>query len=352
MGTISKRELNYMKTAHRNQMVENYSAKKETINCVYQEILRIKTKTIKEIDEIIFKKYKAHFDENLLKDLKGISSSKFEEISYIYLYKLALDNNDRIKELLYKAKLDLIESKKEEKIKKTIEAKERRQNKLEEKEAKRNDELKELNNIMDGVISGTKEIDKEQFNQKMQSIRLRLSEIDKDKYIDFLFALKNVNSISKEEINELLEVFEYFIKNLENNYNYLSDSNIPMKDRLEKGSKLKIAGEDTLDSLYKNNPNRLNNWRIDKLEKELNLYNNYKNMLLSIRDEENIDAANQLSAQDKKTLDTQEDFVKDFYSNYKNANDLYNKKIKKLNTIPPIQVDEMNDKFKKRLIRK
>ncbi|MBO6195208.1 MAG: hypothetical protein J6O56_02535 [Bacilli bacterium] len=353
MGRITTKEQRYISRVKCAEMIDCTKDIRERHITFYNIIVENKEQSFEEIIEKLNDKLKLKFDKEMIaKYIKRtkfeISATKGDELIVIYNYINARENNDYNKALLYKAKLNLIDRKKEEVAKKSKDAIKNRTNK--ENLEIHDCNVKEVNKMMDDIING-EEVSKDLVISKMQFLKKYLKEFNKDKYMDFLFKYNNLETISKEEVKQLIEVVDFFIDNLTNNLLNLKKVDSDNKEEVEKAVKLPVTGEEALDDVIKNSNGRLLSWKIGKIERELAFYNRYKEMLIKFDKTEDLSAVKKILPNDKKQMLEQYDFIKDFYFNTKTANDVYNLNIRGIVTIPQNDYDELNNNYKKRLIK-
>lgn len=356
MRRQSTKEQRYIARQKFAEITESTKEIRGKYNAFYEIVVKNRENTLDEIIEVLNNRLNMNFDKAMfikfIKQIKNeISATKGEELIVIYNYINAKANNDNNRLLLYTAKLTLIDRKKEENRQKTLKSIETRNNGIIAKQERHSELIDEVNEMFDNVLNDTKEVSRDEVITRMQFIKRYLKELDYDKYLNFLFKYNNLNSISKEEIEQLNEVIDYFITNLINNLLTLKKINTKNEEEVLNASKLPVDGEDSVDDSIKNKPGRLLKWKISKIEGKLAFYERYKEMLIKLHDTDDLNAVKKILPNDKKQMLGQYDFIVDFYENLKKANDVYNVNIKNVLTIPQNDYEELNSNFKKRLLK-
>lgn len=162
--------------------------------------------------------------------------------------------------------------------------------------------------VKDGKIS-----DKHLF----ENIRARAKEFSKEELTSIYILKYHLKQISEKEINQYVEVLEYFIKNLEIN--------------IENSKK-------------ESNLNQLKTLRV-----KLTMYRTISDYLKKFIQNLKIENFEQLSHYDKKYILNDEEFIIDYYNDILNVLMTY-MKICKLNTISDNKLKELKEEFQKQLI--
>lgn len=356
MRQKSSRELRYISNKKMAFISDEYSMKKARSAYFYDIVINNREKTFEELLSILSDKMSMEMDKEtiskMLKEMKTmISVTKAQELTYI-INLMILKNSDRKDKIkYYEEKLLEIEKTREEKVEKTMNSLKRKEEKKEEKKEKHAEEIKAAEVIMDRVINDDEDIDRKELIKKVQFIKRNLKEIDKDKYLDFIFKYNNIESFSREELLQLSEVLNYFIVHLDKNIERIHNLNEYNEEEIVEASKLPVDGEESLDEAIKAKPRRLLRWKLTKMEKRLETYSLCKEILDGVIEQDDLSGTKRIDTPAKRQLLEQEEFVADFFINLKNANDSYNMYIKNLVNIAPNDYENLNNNFKKRLIK-
>lgn len=131
----------------------------------------------------------------------------------------------------------------------------------------------EVNNLINDFLKG-KGIPENKLESLRERIRKHLKDLDYKTVNDFNIKLLNIDIVSKDEINQIIEVLNYFIINVQNNIVILDDlySNymLFLSDikELSKENKILQAKKVQLESKKENNLIEIKN-KLEKTEKEI-----------------------------------------------------------------------------------
>lgn len=215
------------------------------------------------------------------------------------------------------------------------------------------DLIDELNTEMDIVIKEEKSIKELNEENKVTpsllvNVKSNLKYINEDKYIKLLKVNYNIESTSLEELNQILEILNYFINNIENKIYELNFYDPKVDESTIRN--FHVSKEEDLSDYYKNNIYRLYAWKVSRLENLLNKYNNLKNIIIQIIQDKHIKSFEKLSYFDEKVLKEDEEFLYDYYHNLYLMKNVYMTSIKSLNKINDKRKKEIEDAYIKKLL--
>lgn len=75
----------------------------------------------------------------------------------------------------------------------------------------------DINKDIDNYLSENEGYNRCEYEKLIYKIQHQISDVDNEKYVTFIDRKHNVKSIDIKEIDELIEILKYFIKNLETN---------------------------------------------------------------------------------------------------------------------------------------
>ena len=364
MAKISKKE-NKFKSDMINSMTSDLlKAKKSKFEFFYNIIISNSDLGYKELVRILSDKLGQNFDRTSLNNFiiemsKSYNSDKaLKEINTIInLSKLRdkleeAEDKDfyRAKIMLYEAKISKIKAKRDS-IKK---GETKRQNEP-YKGTKENEErhiscVEEASSFVDRVLNGEDYTDSE-FTKNNSFIKKYLKEFDQEKYVDYIIKHFKVESMSIEELKQLLEVVEFFKKNLEKNVLLFKKTDEENIDDIKNTEHIIVSGQEDLGSYHLDYPRRLFKWKLDKIEKSYQFYIKYENMLKAVIEKNDFSGYKDFTFTEKSFIDTQDSFIKDYYDNFINCNKA-NDHISGINTVNQKDYDTINNNFINKLIRR
>ena len=182
----------------------------------------------------------------------------------------------------------------------------------------------------------------------ISNIKKNINAIGIDKYIEYLKANNNLQTISEEELEQFQYTIDFFIKNLERNIGLFHIYNINKDSK--KISDLSIKGDEKLDPTYQNNIKKLQSWKLMKMDALVTKYTELSN---SLRDfsKNNINS-NMLDRNALTTIKKDEEFVYEFYNNIINIINVYNRQIKCVYSINDEEKNKLCEQYIKTLLPK
>jgi len=215
---------------------------------------------------------------------------------------------------------------------------------------------KSFNSVNDlKKVIETKKTVKELYNEGQietpyvnQFVKKQLNKIDNDDYIEYLRINNKLNATSLKELNQFLEVIEFFINNMEKRLQLLKSYN-PKTDA-EKIKELYVSGEEDLSSFYKDNAKKLLNWKCTVIINKITRYKTLSDNIKLIINSKNIKDLEQLSTSDKEKINEDEYFVVDYYTDLYNIKKAYNGNVDGLNSVNDERKESIKNDYNKKLI--
>lgn len=248
----------------------------------------------------------------------------------------------------------------------------------------------ELNTFLDDYLNNKKSFTEKEVYNYSQRLTKHISIIDYEKYVTFLIKKDNIKTIDINEVDQVIEVLRYFIKNLNENKNELKVLEYVIKIRLlqiekydeeiktiesylEKGTKgdiesllntikrlkqdsyeilklsmdkvdsIKIMGEENISSSITENKKKLLIWKMQKIDNYLNDYNRILNQLIKIK---NILDKNDKDLLEKTKIyksDVEESFINEILKSISETLNSY-RRVCNLNT-SDVKLEEMKDDY-------
>ena len=286
-----------------------------------------------------------------LKEMKNTySADKAEEVCIIINLAINRDKGKKEKIMLYETKLKMINEKKVSVKKGESRRKVEHYNGNYGNKDKHDTNFEEANELMDKVINN-EEYNKEELSKKLQFIKRYLKEFDQEKYIDFVIKYSKIETISIEELKQLLEVVRFFKTNIGKHISEFNEVDSEDDEKIKELSKLDVIGSKDLDSSMINYPKKLFTWKKNKLEKEFILYNKYEKMLESIINAEIINLKDYYNAADKKIMFEENNLILDYYNNIRRYFDADSSYISGVKTINQADYDKLVKTYKNRIIK-
>lgn len=358
MGNYYDKEKKLLKAKNDNFIRGTMAEKKKKYTDLYIGITDNLGLGFEELLNILEEKTGTRYTKEKLQKIltemsKDYNYTKALEALYIVNYAINKDKNNEDKMNSYLSKIQEIKKNRE----KNIRASAMTYKKLKEGKSrsdainkKHEEVLKEANEYMDKVIN-KEDHTVDEFNIELSSIKKFLKEIDKDKYIEFIVSHYDIKNISIKELKEIREIAMFFKDNLKNNVDFYSNTNKKEFDKINKLNSIHVVGEEDLDEIIKNTPSRLFKWKLAKIEREYEFYCMFLKVLDDAIDKQNFDTYKEYSNIDKRNLELQEDFIKETNNKIKIFNEIYQKHIKGIKTINQKEYEELDNKYKKRLIK-
>lgn len=358
MGNYYDKEKRLLKAKNDNFIRGTMAEKKKRYTDLYVTITDNLGLGFEDLLSKIEEKMKTTYTKESLSKIinemnKNFSSSKAEEVLYIVNYGINKDKGDETKMNLYLSKIQEI-NKKKENVKL---GKQKYYNKYKEGKSrsdavneKHKEALIKTYEFIDKVVNKEDYTERE-FNAKLLFVKKFLKEINKDRYLDFIINHYDVKEISIDELKEIREIVEFFIPNIKNNIDIYSNTDKKDIDKINKLNSMYIKGEEELDDVIKNTPTRLFKWKLNRLKREYEFYCKFK-LVLDRAIEDNIfDEYKEYNDIDKNQLKNQYDFIIDINNRIRLFNEIYQIHIKGIKTINQTEYEELDKKYKKRLIK-
>lgn len=200
------------------------------------------------------------------------------------------------------------------------------------------------------VISENKPISEysEEEKKELEKLRYRvynnIEEINPEDYIKFMKLYKNLNPISSIELDQYLEVLEYFCKYLDENvlkFIYL--------DSEEEIRNFYISGEENLKDNFKKDISNLHRWKLSKIRDHQKYYHELKDLMYTFRESLNLEDLHNLEEKCKKSLKEDKPCIYEFYADIIELSRKY-KEICGLDKASNSKREEIKEEFKKQMI--
>lgn len=327
----------------------------EVLKDFYNSMVANKNKPLSELVESIsksnyIKATKEWIEEKINVITKTHSVREGEELRVILKLAVALEENNLDK--IYKNRLELVRIEKDKEM--ISKLKRKGLMSAPKKQAKPKDQLiSELKEDLDVILEEKKnpeELYKEgkiktsQFSKKFSD---NIDAFDTDTYIDYLCSIKEDKPIEEKDLLDMIDVLKHFSSNLAMNLNAILALN-PVTDE-EIIRSFKIDGEDELKSMFTASIDRLYDWKVKKISERLQVYvtllTNANNMLKGY-----YGSVKTLSTRNKKVLSEQSPYFMDDYENMINISKTYKSKILESNYQDESKKEELDTKYKKRMV--
>lgn len=179
----------------------------------------------------------------------------------------------------------------------------------------------------------------------MHKIRTHAREFSDKEIVNILIKNRNVEKISEEELDQYIEVLQYFINNIKLNISKLFDVEFDE----EKMRKFYVVGEENLDKSITNYSNKLFFWKLQKLQSILRFYEEILNVYCKFKETLNVeDIKSKLNLQTRDYIKNDSPFVYEYYKNLQLISKVY-KSIDKLN-INDDKMKSLKDEYHNTLI--
>lgn len=327
-----------------------------TLTRLYYAIVSGKNLPWKELHDHINKEFGHDLSEEYI--LKGISSTikgssvlRGKEILTIYKLSKAIEKNDQDKIALCRFQLVKIEREKEV-IKNA--AKNKPDYIVHKKEFDKDEDIKKINEDMDLVIETKKHPDelykegKMNFSNFENKVRKSLEDIDLDKYLDFEDAFRNTKAKTRDELEQIYEVVEYFHANLLKNSIYLSSLNTYADQ--DKIRKLHVEGEEDLKDVYRNSIVNLYNWKVNIINNQIAFYENYLRFLGDILKKDDLSTIKGIQTKYKKFIINTAPYLIEDYEDLLELGKDY-KVVTNTKNLSKSKREELDKKYKERYIK-
>ncbi|MBQ9024363.1 MAG: hypothetical protein IJ105_03995 [Bacilli bacterium] len=291
---------------------------------------------INKINKSLNTKYDLSDLKNIIKQIRmSHSVSKAETMNDILNYVISNNTDDKLKEKLENLDKKFFYMKKGSLCSGNI-----NKNKELEKEKL----IKDINSQMDLIISKEKSGE----SGLISKVKSNIKYIDFEKYIDFLETNFNIQATSKKELEQFLEVINYFITNLENNLYKLNFLN-PDKNE-DQIRNFHVSNEEKLSEYYTNNILRLYKWKKQTIESLLDKYNNIKETIEIIIKNNNLKEFKTLKYTELDIIKDNEEFVYNYYKDLYEMKKVYEKHVNSLYTINDKDKKTIDELFTKKLL--
>lgn len=209
--------------------------------------------------------------------------------------------------------------------------------------------MEEINLYMDECIEAKKKgepISKSKYD--LTKIKTHIKEFDEDKIIDFFIAFFDLKTIDKKEMEELIEVVNFFINNLQNSKEYLTS--LDPIDNKEEVNEFYVDGQDELNDFIKKNPKRYYNWKVTRVDKFLKMYLLFIGSIEKFSEDYNIESIKRLSTDVLAFIKEDNVEVYNVYEELINLYIIYNVHINGIKTVKDSKIDSIKEKFVKKLV--
>lgn len=318
----------------------------KNINSFYKTISENKDKGFNELVDIINEKYLGNFSKKdiifLYMELKKstVTLNKAEIITIINMA-VARDNNQPEKVMIGEAKLKMIEVKRQ--------SKKKEENVVEKPD--HIDKQNDVNDLMKRVVNGEELKKEDDVIREIQYAKRNLKSIDKELYVDFIIKYCDVKSLTKKELDELIETVSFFKKNIQENYAKFKAVDSSKKEEINKLNNIQFEGVDKLDESTIVSAKKLYNWKKTRLKNENILFDKYLKILIQLKNNEEIEELKNITSGDIALLNQEYEFLKDYYSIIRKYYTTYKMHIKGINTINDEEVNKLKKDYRKKLIK-
>lgn len=324
----------------------------------YESMVRNKDKKYSELEKAVSDETKININKKIMKRnidkmKEKHSILKSKECNAILGLSVALEENNKDKELLYRYQLELIEEQKEV-IKNANKYRDCRT--YQGEYISHEEHVKRINKDLDVVLREKKhptELYKKELitiSNLNEVIRSNIKNIGSDRYFDYIECIKNIKGISKEELKEIEEVLTFFISNLKDSYKYLKSLN-PDIDELKIRS-FKVNGEQNLKPIYTKNTNRLYTWKVETVERRLNAYNKYLDIISILLNTGDLESIKSIEDHRKKVIKLDAPYLIEDYDNIFSLKRVYKDNVTNINNLTEEEKENLGKAFKKRFIMK
>lgn len=324
----------------------------------YESMVRNKGKNYSELEKAVSDETKININKKIMKSnidkmKEKHSVLKSKECFAILGLSVALEENNKDKELLYRYQLELIEEQKEV-IKNANKYRDCRR--YQGEYISHEEHVKRINKDLDVVLREKKhptELYKKELittSSLNEVIRSNIKNIGADRYFDYVEFIKNIKSISKEELKEIEEVLIFFISNLNDSYKYLKSLN-PDIDELKIRS-FKVNGEQNLKPIYTKNTNRLYTWKVETVERRINAYSEYLSIISILLNTGDLESIKSIEPHRKKVIKLDAPYLIEDYENIFSLKRVYKDNVTNINNLTEEEKENLGKAFKKRFIMK
>ena len=343
-----------MSTVNYNESFFNISRE----NCKKLYLLFVENKNLNysKFIEAINTKMNKNYNEKMLKNYiyfirQNMSVSKSEVMNDILNYTIAKEKNDfkKINTLEKKINVnDYVEYKKQTILVDKVN--------LEDIKMKQNIDHKisvaQIKEKMNNVIKENddkKDTSKKSDALLLTSIKKNIREIDPEKYVDFLIVNNDISVTSIEELDQFLQVINYFITNIQYKIDTLKSYNISVDE--DKIRNFYITNEETLTKAYTDSIIKLYNWKLNRLENLLDKYKILYNSIIEVKNTMHIKNPEKIASTDLCKIKEDEQFVYDYYKQLEKIKKQYENNVKKLNTIGQEGINKIEKVYMKKIIK-
>lgn len=146
----------------------------------------------------------------------------------------------------------------------------------------------------------------------IQKIRTHAGEFSDEELVNILIKNRNVEKISDEELDQYIEVLQYFINNIKLNISKLFDVEFDEEEM----RKFYVVGEENLDKSITDYSNKLFFWKMQKLQSILRFYEEMLDIYCKFRETLNVeDITPKLSFQTRNYVKEDSPFIYEHYQN-------------------------------------
>ncbi len=279
-----------------------------------------------------------------------ISYELAEEMKLILDYIIVAKNNDREKIFDLYPKIKNIDSnnhiRKQEEPKSKVYTFKTPKSTIEKSNNVREKLIIDLNLFIsqNKYISEYSEEDRKKIEKLCQRIRNNINGVESEDYIKFIKLYKNLNPISCAELDQYLEVLEYFCKYL--------DENVLKFIQLETEEQIRsfyVSGEENLSDSFKENITTFRRWKLYKIRAHQEHYHKLKDLMYTFKENLNLEDLYELDGTCKQKIKEDMPCIYEFYADIMELSRKY-REICELNKVSYGKREKMKEEFKKQMV--